>query len=100
MSHELFEPSSEVIILLLVSDKLEVIKYVPYFTRIVSPAADTLIAAEIVFFAKAQLNPEPLSFGLALSTKYVAGYVDAASNNANTKVLKRFLIFTVLSPIS
>jgi len=88
-----------VIILLLESDKLDVIKYVPYFTRIVSPADETLIAAEIVFFANAQLSPEPLSSGLASSTKYVAGYVVAASNNVKTKVRKRFLVFTVISPI-
>jgi hypothetical protein len=99
MSHELFEPSSEVIILLFVSDKLDVIKYVPYLTRIVSPADEILIAAEIFFFASVQLNPVPLSSGLALSTKYVAGYVVAASNNAKIKMRKRFLVFTVLTPI-
>jgi len=88
MFHELLEPLSDVIILLLVSDKLDVIRYVPYFIIIVSPAAEMLIAAEIVFFATAQLNPEPLSSGLALSTKYVAGYVVTKSNITKTRIIK------------
>ena len=46
-----------------------VMLYVPYLTRMVSPAPEASIAAWIVFLAAPQLVPAPLSSGRAASTK-------------------------------